>query len=64
MVEKRGGAKAGRADMSYTHTALPHLRLGLKLLIIYNERSNSYGQYVQGEELAEHAGMHRGGLLS
>lgn len=62
--EKRGRAKADHADMSYANTASAHLRLGLIHLIIYNERSNRYGQHGQGEELAEHAGMYRGGLLS
>jgi len=33
------------------------------IIIIYSERSNSYGHHWQGEKLAEHAGLQRGALL-
>jgi len=33
------------------------------LIIIYDERSDGYGQHRQGEKLTEHAGLQRGDLL-
>ena len=42
---------SGKADFTY-------------LIIIYGERSDGYGQHRQAKKLAEHTGLHRGGLLA
>jgi len=52
------------ASVSVNDTLTPGIADFTYFIIVYDERSDGYGQHRQSEKLTEHAGLQRGGLLA
>ena len=60
----RWAAQPDHAEMGHADAAPPADGCRLAHIIKYKKGGHGHGQHGQGEELAEHAGVQRNGLLA